>query len=86
MNAGNNIPQTMSTKFGVKGKNIPQIQLKEVKATCDSRTYVYYLKLIKDEISEQFVDQLPKSYINPVGFDGIRIQAEIWNPEPGKWS
>lgn len=33
------------------------------------------------KFGQQSADQLPWFQINPVEFDGIRMQAELWNPE-----
>jgi len=82
MNVGNKIPQTMSAKSGVKGKNIPQTRPKEVKIALDSQAYNYYLELAENEIDQQSADHFLEPHINPMEFDGIRIQAEMWNPEP----
>lgn len=84
MNAGYKIPQTLSAKCGEKNDIFPQIHLKESKVTLDSQTCVYYPKLTEGEISQQSADQFPRSHINSVEFDGIKIQAELWNPEPEK--
>jgi len=65
------ITQTMSAESGMDGET-----------ALDSQAYAYYPRLTEDEISQQSADQLPRSHINPVEFDGIRIQAELCNPEP----
>lgn len=54
----------------------------DAKTAFDSQAYAYYPRLTEDKISQQSADQLPWSHINPVEFDGIRIQAELWNPKP----
>ncbi len=51
--------------------------LKEAKSTPDFQAYAYYLRFTGDKISHQSTDQFPKSYINPVEFDGTRMQAEF---------
>ncbi|GEM_PF-1210539 len=76
------IPQTMSAESGVNGNTFPPKHLKEAKDAIDSQVYTYYTRLTEDEISQQSADQLPRSHINPVEFDGIRMQVELWNPEP----
>lgn len=46
-----------------------------------SQACAYYPKLTEGEISQQSADQLLGSHINPVEFDGFRMQAELGNPE-----
>lgn len=72
----------MSAQSGVDDDTFPQTRLEEVKAVLDSQACSYYPRLAEDEISQQSADQLPRSHINSVEFDGIRMQAELWNPEP----
>lgn len=76
------IKQRMSAESGVNGNNFPQTRLKEAKTALDYQAYAYYPRLTKFEISQQSADQLPRSHINLVEFDGIRIQAELWNSKP----
>jgi hypothetical protein len=76
------ITQTMSAEFRMKGKSFPPKRLKEANAALDSQSYAFCPRFTKDEISQQSADQLPRSHLNPVEFDGIRMQAELWNPEP----
>jgi hypothetical protein len=80
MNAGNNIPQTMSAESGAKNDTFPQMDLNELKSALDSQICIYYPKITEGEISQQSADQFPWLHINPVEFDGIRIQADLWNP------
>jgi len=49
-----------------------------------SQAFSSYPRLTEDEISQQSADQLLWFHINPVEFDGIRIQAKLWNLEPKK--
>jgi hypothetical protein len=84
MNAGNNIPQTMSAKSGMNEDTFPPKRLNEAKTDLDSQACTYYPGLTEDEIGQQSADQLTRSHINPVEFDGIRMQAELWNLEPEK--
>lgn len=81
MNAGNNIPQTMSAESGAKNDTFPQTDLNELKSALDSQICTYYPKITEGEISQQSADQLPRFHINPVEFDGIRMQADLWNPK-----
>jgi hypothetical protein len=81
MNAGNNISQIMPAESGAKNDTFPQTNLNELKSALDSQICTYYPKITEGEISQQSADQLPRFHINPVEFDGIRMQAELWNPE-----
>ena len=76
------IPQKMSAESGVNGDTFPPKSLKEAKTALDSQTYAYYPGLTEDKISQPSTDQLPCFHINPVEFDGIRMQAELWDPNP----
>ena len=76
------IPQTMSAESGMDGDTFPPKRLKEAKTALDSQAYAYYPGLTEDDISQHSADQLPRSHINSVEFDGIRMQAELCNPEP----
>jgi hypothetical protein len=75
------IPQTLSAEFGAKIDTFPQMSLKEFKSVLDPQDCAYYPKITEDEISQQSADQLLWFHINPVEFDGFRIQSELWNPE-----
>lgn len=81
MNAGNNILQIISAESGAKNDIFPQTNLNELKSALNSQICTYYPKITKGEISQQSADPLLWLHINPVEFDGIRKQAELWNPE-----
>jgi hypothetical protein len=81
MNSGNNISQTMSAESGAKNDTFPQTDLNELKSALDSQICTYYPKVTEGEISQQSADQFPRFHINPVEFDGIRIQAGLRNPK-----
>lgn len=55
--------------------------MNKTKYASGSQACAYYSKLTEGEISQQSSDQFPWFRINPVEFDGIRMQAELWNPE-----
>jgi hypothetical protein len=76
------IPQTTFAKSGVDCNNFLPRGLKKAKPAFYSQACAYYPKLTENEISQQSADQLPRSHIKPVEFDGIRIQAELRSPEP----
>lgn len=71
----------MSAESGMGSETFPAKHLKEPEAIFCSQAYAYYPKLTEDEISQQSADHLPWFHINPVEFDGIRIQAEMVNPK-----
>lgn len=70
----------MSAESEVKKDTFPQMHLKESKAAFDSQACTYYSST-NDKISQQSADQLLWFHIKPVEFDGIRMQAEMWNPD-----
>ena len=76
------ISQTISAESGVNGNTSLSKRFKEDKAALDSQVYAYYPRLTEYEISQQSADQLPRSHINLVEFDGIRMQAELWDSKP----
>ena len=76
------ISHALSAESEVKGNNFLPKRLKETKSALDSQVYAYYSRLTRGEISQQSADQLPRSHINLVEFDGIRIQAELWDSKP----
>jgi hypothetical protein len=81
MRLWNNITQTLSAESGAKNYTYPQTSLKEFNSTFDSQACAYYPKLTEGEIGQQSADQLLWFHINPVEFDKIRMQAELWNHE-----
>lgn len=83
MSVGNKIPQTMSAESGMNNCTFSQTYLKEPRAALDSQVCAY-CSSTTDKISQQSADQLLWFHINPVEFDGIRIQAELWNLKPEK--
>ncbi len=81
MNAGNNILQIMSAESGAKNDTFPQTDLNKLKSTLDSQICTYYTKITEGKISQQSADQLTRFHINPVEFDGFKMQVEIFNLE-----
>jgi hypothetical protein len=77
------IPQTMSAESEVKVDYFPSNNLKEAKDGLDLQACAYHPSLTEDEISQQSADQLLRFHINPVEFDGIRMQADMWDSKPG---
>jgi hypothetical protein len=75
------IPQTMSAKFGMNKSNFSTNFLKEAKYIPDFHAYAYYPKLTWDVISQQSADQLLGSCINPVEFDGVRMKTDLFSLE-----
>lgn len=71
----------MSAESGTKKNIFPHTHLKESRAALGSQSCAYYPKLTEGEISQQSADQLLWFQINPVEFDGFRMQAELGNPE-----
>lgn len=76
------IPQTSSAESGIGSETFPPKRLNESKAAFDSQAYAYYPRLTEDKISQQSADQLSISHINPVEFDGFKMQTELCNLEP----
>jgi len=76
------ISQTISAESGVNGNTSLSKRFKEDKAALDPQAYAYYPRLTEYEISQQSADQLPRSHISRVEFDGIRMQAELWYSKP----
>lgn len=46
-----------------------------------SQAFSSYPRLTEGEISQQSADQLSRFHINPVEFDGIKTQAELFYSE-----
>lgn len=78
----------MSAESDVKNCTFSQTHYKEVKSVFCSQVCIYCSILVEGEISQQSADQLLWFRINPVEFDGIRMQAGLnsFTLTPNQWA